>query len=301
MPFYHYQVQDQINVYDFLKEKFQLNEDAISNLIHLGCLYLNGTRWFPNRYDVLLPNQIIRFHPTPKRFSVEQLKKLKVIEEDKNFIAIYKPPGVPSHETLDNRIENAKFYLMQKNDFNNLWPLFRLDVGTQGILLFAKNRDFANHYNELLKTRKITKIYHALSSGPTSLAAGLYKHWMIKNKKAPKVILPKAHMTEMPPYELLECQLQLISSERFDPGLIRNFDVNDHTSIFLNKIQLITGRTHQIRAQMSTLSHPLIGDSLYGSSIQSKCPFECFALACTQIMIQDVGINVRLEFGEVNW
>jgi len=300
MPYYHYKAENKIKVFDFLKSKTHLPEDEISDLIHFGCLYLNGTRWFPTRDDFLLPNQIIRFHLHPKRYSSEQLKKIRVIQENHNFIAIYKPAGVPSHETLDNCIENAKFYLMSKKKFN-LWPLSRLDVGTQGILLFAKNREFANKYNELLNVRKITKIYHCLSHSAAPLASGIYKHWMIKSNKAPKNLLSDTQISQLEQSNFLDCQLELNFSERFDSSIIQNFAVQDLTSIYLNQIRLITGRTHQVRAQMSKLAHPLLGDSLYGSSIQSSCQFECIALACTKILSHELGINIELDFREISW
>jgi 23S rRNA-/tRNA-specific pseudouridylate synthase len=330
MAFFHYKSETPIEVFQFLEQQTQLGQDTLKNLISLGCLYRNGKRWNPTPGEWLQPNDIIRFHPNPKRFLISQLEKIQILQQTSNFVAIYKPPGVPSHETLDNQIENAKSHTRNLISATQLWPLSRLDVGTQGILLFSKSSEFAKRYNHYLSQQLVTKIYHCLSWGSSALKVATYIHWMQKSKKAPKILCTEEELGHQKLQEesFDRCELKILSSQLvtsnnlalfqnslFCKNLLshlerqKNFTKRESDqkfqihfqNVYLNQIQLVTGRTHQIRAQLSKLDHPILGDSLYGSLFTSHGLFENFALACTHIVCEEIGLNVQIGLGKINW
>jgi 23S rRNA pseudouridine1911/1915/1917 synthase len=330
MAFFHFKSETPIEVFQFLEQQTQLGQETLTNLISLGCLYRNGKRWTPNPGEWIQPHEILRFHPNPKRFLPSQIEKIEILQETSNFVAIYKPPGVPTHETLDNQIENAKYHTQNLISVTRLWPLSRLDVGTQGILLFSKNLEFAKKYNTYLSRNLVTKIYHCLSWGSSPLKIATYTHWMQKSKKVPKIVYEEGEL-EYPnlkegPFD--RCELRILSSQLvtsnnlplfhnslFCKNLLSHLGrqkrftkrESDQESqihfqnVYLNRIQLVTGRTHQIRAQLSKLNHPILGDSLYGGSFCSHSLFENFALACTHIVCEEMGLNIQIDLRQIDW
>jgi len=312
MPFYHYKSNEDVEVYNFLQIKTQLSLSDLKDLVQLGCLYLNQNRWLPQPGETLRANQIIRFHPTPKRFSSKQMKKLRVISDTIDYIAIYKPPGIPSHETLDNRIENAKT-ATQELVKEPLISLARLDVGTQGILLFAKTKDFAKKYNSYLQSKKILKFYSAISEGMRSLELGQHQHWMYKSKRSPKMILDQEEYQNLNKGDFLACILMINESVLFKGSIENSYRLNDlfrtepmiehnrRSKLYLNQIQLITGRTHQIRSQLSKMDHPIVGDRTYKSLRIPNHQFETFALACTHVICQDLGLDIQIKTADIQW
>jgi 23S rRNA pseudouridine1911/1915/1917 synthase len=120
----------------------------------------------------------------------------------------------------------------------------RLDNPTEGLLLFAKNKRFQTQFNQLLKEGKIKKLYQAQVQGtPRWEKNTLLTHYMKPSPRGPKEVSKEKNET------WAECRLNILQ-------------IQENQIL----IELLTGRTHQIRAQLSCEGFPIIGDHLYGAT-----------------------------------
>jgi len=225
----------------FLRDKMKIEESRLSELFRLGSIFVNKERVFSE--TPLKENDYIRIHSFPKRYDVESVDwKSRLIFENEAFVIINKPAGVPVPPTLDNCVENVCYQLSQVLGVP-LYVTQRLDVPVSGLLLLAKTHNFQSEFNRLLRQKRVIKHYRALT--PLAPPLGLHTHYMEKSLWAPKVL----HAT--PKENRLECQLEILKTEA-------------NNGLFDSEILLLTGRTHQIRGQLSFLKTPIEGDTTYG-------------------------------------
>lgn len=189
--------------------------------------------------------------------------KLNIVYEDENIILADKEPGLVVHEdesgerdTLINRIRkylyNKKEYLPETE--NSFAPALcnRIDRNTGGIVIAAKNAPSLRVMNLLIKERLIEKNYLCVIHGKITPPQGTLKNYLLKIEEQNIVKVfdspREGARTAVTKYKTLK------TNERFS----------------LLEIDLLTGRTHQIRAQMSHAGHPLLGDTKYGTAKQNK-------------------------------
>jgi 23S rRNA pseudouridine1911/1915/1917 synthase len=236
-----------------LTEHFKLTEDRAFELINLGAIYSNKRRIFEDRE--LAQGTYLRLHLHPKRFPIEEIDwKSRLLEETANFIVINKPAGVPTHATVDNAIENS-LAQMRKVLGCELFVTQRLDTPVGGILLFAKNKDYQAKFNRWLSERNLQKTYVALVEKASPL--GHQVHWMQPSERSPKVLSSESRSG------WLSCELSVLSCSPKSLGSKTFFQI---------EVDLHTGRTHQIRAQLAFMGCPIVGDKLYGSTEKSFHP-----------------------------
>jgi 23S rRNA pseudouridine1911/1915/1917 synthase len=178
--------------------------------------------------------------------------EIKILYEDNHLIAVYKPGGILTQgdETNDvNLMNEVKKYLKEKykkpgNVFLGL--LHRLDRPVSGIILFAKTSKGASRLSEQFRTHKVEKIYQALVLGRPKKDKGVLTDYLKKDE-----IKKKAIIAEKGRGQLAELEFEVEKS-------------NEKYSLL--KIKLKTGRFHQIRAQLSNMGNPIIGDLKYDPS-----------------------------------
>ncbi len=178
-------------------------------------------------------------------------KNLEIIYEDDNLLAVNKPAGIPviddnwqNFDTLVNRVKNH--YFINNTDCSPAL-CHRLDTGTSGVVLLAKNPEFLEFMLEVFKDKELEKEYICVVKGIPKQKNATHNAFLTKNAKDAYVtVTPKAKNNSSKP---ITTQVSLLES------------YGDYS---LLKVGLITGRTHQIRAHLSYLEMPILGDSRYG-------------------------------------
>jgi 23S rRNA pseudouridine1911/1915/1917 synthase len=195
-----------------------------------------------------------------------------VLYEDNHLIAVMKPAGVlvQGDKTGDKCLmDEVKEYLKDKykkpgNVFLGL--LHRLDRPVSGVILFAKTSKGASRLSEQIREHKVSKTYHALVEGQPEKTKATLISWLKKDEGKNFVTV---YDRETPDAQYAELDYEVIKT-------------NGHNSIL--KVNLKTGRSHQIRSQLAHIGHPIVGDAKYGS----KTPYKngTIALCATSLTFQ---------------
>lgn len=180
---------------------------------------------------------------------------IKIVYEDEHLLIVDKPAGVASipsrknpHLSMANRVKG--YYQRQKYADQVIHIVTRLDRDTTGLMLFAKNRYTHALFDQQLRAKKVNRFYYAL----TSITANLNEeHGFIE---APIGRTDDSIITREVREEGKEALTEYWKEEVFAQGQ-------------LFRIQLHTGRTHQIRVHFTHVGAPLIGDTLYGGEVDS--------------------------------
>lgn len=188
--------------------------------------------------------------------------KLDIVYEDENILLINKPVGLVVHEddagSHDTLIKRVLQYLMQKGDYSpenerSFVPSLcnRIDRNTSGIVIAAKTAEALRVMNQKVKDREMDKRYLCVVSGHLPPQAQL-KAFMVKDERQKLV---KVYDRPIPDGKTMLTNYRVLRSMA-DTSLL--------------EVELVTGRTHQIRAHFAHIGHPLIGDGKYGSRMLNQ-------------------------------
>jgi 23S rRNA pseudouridine1911/1915/1917 synthase len=257
-----------------LHDQLNLNYEKFKELLHLGAIYVDSDRQIKDRW--ILENSLFRVHTKPRRYKCDYPWRSLIVFENESFVILNKPSGVPSHPLADNILENA----LTQTSLALKMPLsvtHRLDRLTSGLIVYGKKRQFVKDFNQQLMHRQIQKKYVAVIEGSKKLPDRL-THSMNPEPGTPK----KLSEDLVQGWDL--CQLEILEQKK----------ISENTTWV--KINLLTGRTHQIRAQMAAMNAPILGDQLYGS----KMPFteNAIALRSCEIAFDFQGERVKFELDQ---
>lgn len=201
-----------------------------------------------------------------------QMRGIEVLYEDNHLIAVNKSTNLLVHgdstgdETLE---EQVKKYIKIKYDKPGdvyLGVLHRLDRMVSGVVLFARTSKAAERMSRLIQDRKFFKTYYAITENPPEELSGTLRHYITKDHENNIV---KAHNKEKPGSKEAILHYECI-------GQLGTFA--------MLKINLVTGRPHQIRVQLKKIACPIVGDKKYGSKM--ALPDGALALHCRSISFE---------------
>lgn len=209
------------------------------------------------------------------------MKEIPVLYEDNHLLVVVKPPNLLAQEdrTGDRDLHNLlKEYIKEKyNKPGNVYLglVHRLDRPVGGVMVFAKTSKAAGRLSEQIRRGHLKRSYLAVIEGHPQSFRGTLNHYLLKDRRA-----------------------NLVSAVKPDvPGAQQarlDYQVVDMASSFsLARIQLHTGRSHQIRVQMAEFGHPLVGDQRYG---QRRGRRQQIALWAERLELEHPTTKERLEF-----
>lgn len=184
--------------------------------------------------------------------------KLNIVYEDDQILLVDKRPGLAVHphdgaEYGRTLIDHIQAYLYQKHEWsprseNSFTPALcnRIDRNTGGIVIAAKTAEALRVMNQKIKDREMDKRYLAIVKGTPKPKEGSLKGYLFKDAKQNRVFVTD---TPQPGSKSCQTDYRILSSAN---------------GLSLVECKLITGRTHQIRAQFAHAGHPLLGDGKYG-------------------------------------
>lgn len=243
----------------FLLKFMDIPQSMLYKGLRKNCVRVNGKHVKDGNY-MLKPGDELslyfkdEFFKKQSSFSAGSID-IDIVYEDENIILINKPAGMVVHSddkgTSDTLLLRMQSYLYSKGEYNphkehSFSPAFcnRLDRNTSGIIIGAKNAAALRTVNEKIRSREIKKIYMCVVDGTLKKGGTLSAHLTRGEKKV------SVTDTETDNSKNVKLKYSVVSVK------------NNSTLI---EVELETGRTHQIRAQMAHIGHPLSGDRKYGS------------------------------------
>lgn len=245
---------------DIIRNDLRISSGLLSKLKHSGGIKLNGN-------TVTVANKVctgdtltIEFPNETSSSIVPTNIPLDIVYEDEYILAVNKPKDMPTHPSIGNRnntLGNACMYYFKDSNFV-FRPLTRLDRDTTGIVLIAKDARTSAILSEQIQRGEIKKTYYTITCGIPSPAEG-------------KIEQPIGRTND-----------SIIKREVRPDGqnAITNYRIlATKDNLALLEIDLVTGRTHQIRVHLSHIGCPLLFDYLYGEEV----PGETLYLHCGKI------------------
>lgn len=243
---------------------------------------LNGKRTYANtilslddKIDCYLPGEF--FIKKTKLDFLQVPAEIDIIYEDENIILVNKPAGLlsqPESSALDDCIiSRIKHYLYKTKAFVPSKELSftpslvnRLDRNTGGIVIAAKNAEVLRLLNQKIKNHEIRRFYLTLVEGTFKERQGTYTGFSLKNKEKNIITIVNEPQQNA---KKVETKYHILESKN---------------NISLIEAELITGRSHQIRAQFSHAGHPLVGDIKYGAKTNNQFHLQHQALYAYRIL-----------------
>ncbi|MBQ2971731.1 MAG: RluA family pseudouridine synthase [Ruminococcus sp.] len=273
----------------FILKRFKtMPKSLMHKYIRTKYIKLNGKKTTPevflNEGDVLtLYIKDEFFEETKKEYEfMKASKKLDIVYEDDNLMLLNKKPGVIVHQDknydTDCMVNRVQRYLFEKGEYNPeadkaFSPALvnRIDRNTGGIIIAAKNAMALRVLNEKVRTREIRKFYLCIIKGCPKKKCDTLKDYLTKDENKNTVRVSKNETKN--------------SKEIITKYSVISYDKERDLSLI--EVELLTGRTHQIRAHMAHIGHPLLGDEKYGDKALNRRYHQNHQLLCSYKLVFD--------------
>jgi 23S rRNA pseudouridine1911/1915/1917 synthase len=239
----------------YLTEQLQLTRSQIKNMLDLGWVLVNqeqkkaGYKLKPG--DRVCGTPLAR--PPDATAPQAEAIPLDVLFQDEDIIVINKPPDLAVHPapghytgTLVHALLHHFPDIAEQQDASRPGIVHRLDMDTSGVMVIARNIRAHNFLAAKFKDHDLTRCYQALVYG------------RLRQRQGEIATLITRHPVDR--------KKMAVSLDKGRPALTYYTVLEEFREISLVKLQLQTGRTHQIRVHMTHLGHPVVGDPHYGNS-----------------------------------
>lgn len=259
---------NELNINQILQNELNISSRLLYKLIKNNIILLNGnscdTRNLASSGDIIT----VDFNYEEDNSNIVPTKmNLDIIFEDEWLLIVNKPAGIAIHPSVlhysDSLCNGIRFYFDTIGLKKKIRPVNRLDLNTSGLVVFAKCEYVQECLISQMKDNVFKKEYLAFCNGVFSKKSGTINLPIARKENS--IIERCISENGQPSITHYKVVKEFVSNE-FDAFDVENFPEKKFDNYSLVKCTLETGRTHQIRVHMSAIGHPLIGDSLYGST-----------------------------------
>ncbi|MBR2066994.1 MAG: RluA family pseudouridine synthase [Solobacterium sp.] len=261
--------QDGISIKAVLSLFFSLSKHEISQLKYIeDGILCNGKKVYTNH--IVKEKDVVEVRFLEEKNSENNKKHgLRILYEDEDVIVVDKPAGIVCHATHGYLDEHLGKMLQEEYGLTKVRVIGRLDNEVTGVILYAKSQQAASRLTKQRQLGLLKKKYYAIVEGSMPKKKDVLKYSLYREEGIRKGVDWKGK----------DC--------------ITKYEVvfnNEKNSLL--KIEIQTGKSHQIRAGLSALNYPIVGDSLYEGSVES---IQRVALHCYQLTFLQPFTNEKIE------